>query len=206
MNDIHIEFAHIYKDQPFGQEQIKSVSIMMDMVRKLNEEGRSVLTTVLVDDYHLSSEPWSDDYLLEQIGGLGHTPDFIAYEGTFAELANEIIDDLPASVKVVEPFHRDQKEVLFYVSGECKFALKDIYKDREEIKCVTLSCAWMMAKLGLKPFPSNGLKRIRERDIESKQIVSVLPKQYMKVEENVMKLLGVLGYDEEKERIHYNFY
>jgi hypothetical protein len=208
LNDVHIEFSHIYGDQAFGIEQIQSIVIMNEMVKELRQEGKKVVTSILIDDYHAKYQLWSNsDELMKQVRKHGETPDIIALESAFVNIANEIISQIPASFKRIESFRKEKKSVLFFNDGIRKFALKDIYQDRERHKCVMLSCAWLFCKLGLVNFPEGSLQTTREVSaFQSHGVISILDKRYEKVEQNVGKLLSVLVEEKNTDRVQYIYY
>ena len=41
MNEFNVEFAHIYADQEFGQEQIKSILKLKKVVQELQKKKKS---------------------------------------------------------------------------------------------------------------------------------------------------------------------
>lgn len=207
MIDIHIEYAHIYKDQPFSNEHIKSIHLLKRTLDRLKREGKSFVTSILIDDYHAAEAQWDDLDLLRNMEKRDAVPDYLFYEKSFVELANHITEMIPEQNKRVERFKKEEKDVVFFVDESSKFALQDIYVDRIEPKCVSLSCAWLMCKLGILDFPEEGVLPICQNDIEpTLNVLTILPKNYMLVEENVMRIMIALGKENEKERVQYLFY
>lgn len=207
MIDVHIEFAHIYKDQPFSKEQIESIHLLKRTIDSLEREGKSFITSILIDDYHAKEAKWDDLDLLRNMEKRNAVPDYLFYEKSFMELANRLVEMIPNQNKRVEHFKKEGKDVVFFVDESSKFALQDIYADRVEPKCVTLSCAWILCKLGVFDFPAEGFLPICQSDAEPcRSALTILPKQFMLVEENVMRLMTALGKEREKQQVQYLFY
>jgi hypothetical protein len=198
MNDAHIEYSHIYKDEIFGKKQIDSIFILHKVLRKLKDENKKYITSILIDNVNILQSKWNIDYLIKNIKEYEVEPDIIAFEESFINIANEIIDRIPQKYK---------KDVLFFYDGQNKFALKDTYSNYEKHKCVILSCAWLLCKLGLIKYPINSLViKNKELVLQSQSIISILQNEYKPVEENVMKIIFSMGLENQKDRIQYIFY
>lgn len=207
MTDVHIEFAHIYQDQPFSQEQIDSIQILKKITKDLAQEGRSYQTSVLIDDYHIEQRLWEQEDLIEDMQLQGVKPDFLVSESSLYSLADKVVDLIPPQFKRSESFRKEGKTVTFYVNGDKKFALKDTYRDRIEMKCVSLSCAWMLMKLGVMKDEKCDITSLTGEGLtDSKGIIVVLDKKYMAIEENVLELLACLGYQGIIKSIQYVFH
>ncbi|WCF11608.1 hypothetical protein NDS46_30140 (plasmid) [Paenibacillus thiaminolyticus] len=207
MYDAHIEFSHIYRDKPFSQEQIDSILITKKLSDEFFRQGKTITTSVMIDDYHIQNSVWSNEYLFESLQRWGYLPDQIVSERSFLRLSQHIISLIPDELKSIETFKKEKKKVVFFEDGRCKFALKDVYGDREVVKCVALSCAWMLSKLGIFPFPENSFQTLTSKKLQSSNmIITVLDKKYMPLEDKVITLIECLGYGKEKKRIQYYFY
>jgi len=203
----HIEFAHIYNDKSFGEEQQTSIEILQEVTMRFHSENQPYVTSVLIDNFNVEQQKWEVNYLLEHTAKWGVIPDMVAFEGSFTEVAESIIEQIPSSFKKYEYFRKEKKHVLFFQNGTHKFALKDIYDDHVRHKCVILSTAWLLCKLGVKSYPKDSFLPLKENTaVQGNRIVSILDKKYEKVEQNVLRLLSSLGLEEEKKKIDYIFY
>lgn len=207
MNDLHIEFSHIYQDEPFSNEHETSVLILKELLRNYQQNGQTVVTSILIDDYHSQEHVWSENELLDQVSSFGCQPDVLAFEGSFVKLASDLINELPEQFKRIEHFCKEKKCVVFFVDGQVKFSLLDQFAYEDVPKCVLLSCTWLLCKLGILPFPKDSFKRLnQEVDLSSRTILSILPESYRSVEENVYRLLLALGYENEIKRVQYIYF
>lgn len=207
MNDVIIEFSHIYSDKKFGYEQIKSVEILNQLTNQLKQSNKSFSTSVLIDDFHVNNEKWNIDYLIDNTEKFGNVPDFVAFEGSFSEIADKVIERIPNEYLKFEYFKKDKKHVLFFENEHKKFALKDIFSDKQVYKCVTFSTAWMLCRLGVYHFPKDSIHIINQNiSIESSEVISILSKKYKKIEDNVLVLLSSMGYSNLIKKIQYIYY
>lgn len=99
MNDVSVEFCHIYQDQPFGVEQQRSISLLKDILHELETKQKTYITSVLVDDFHVEKEKWELASLLEQMKSYHIMPDMIAMESKFTTVADHIISLIPERYK-----------------------------------------------------------------------------------------------------------
>lgn len=207
MTDFHIEFGHIYKDQMFAQEQIESIHILKEITSELDKDGSSYQTSVLIDDYHIKRSLWEVPELIAEMKLRDVMPDIVVSEGALLQFAEDMIETIPSEYKRMESFRKEKKTVTFYVNGDKKFALKDTYADRVEMKCVSLSTVWMMCKLGIIPCGNQMVAPIicGEGIKASDGVITILDKKYMSVESHVMELLDCLGYEEQKKAARYIF-
>lgn len=213
MTIVNIEFCHIYMDEWFSKEHITSIKLLKDTASKLREEGKDYYTTILVDDVNnTSSSKWRIEELLNTLSEFDVIPDFLALESKFSDLASKIVNDLPANLVSVQSFKKDNKQVFFYreLDGHL-FALKDFIGNRDVMKCVTLSAAWLLCKLGIYRTPEGGVFSLNGNLLHSNinsniEILTILPCKYEYNEINVTKLISALGYRKELQRVNYIFY
>lgn len=206
MNDVSVEFCHMYQDQPFGEEQQTSISLLKDVLQELEKKQKTYITSVLVDDFHVEQEKWELSSLLEHMKSYHITPDMIAMESKFTTIADHIISLIPERYKKIEYFRKEKKHVVFFCDEVHKFALKDIYEQEDVHKCVILSCAWLLCKLGTYTFPANSITYRDAACFQSHEVISILEKKYEKVERHVLHLLSAIGLEKEREKIRYVFY
>ena len=206
MNDVSVEFCHIYQDQSFGEEQQRSISLLKDVLQELERKQKTYVTSVLVDDFHVEKEKWELTLLLENMKSHHIMPDMIAMESQFTTVAEGIISLIPEKYKRREYFRKEKKHVMFFCDEYHKFALKDSYEQEDVHKCVILSCAWLLCKLGHYAFPANSITYRDASCVQSHEVISILDKKYEKVERQVLHLLSAIGLEKEREKINYVFY
>lgn len=208
MNDVSVEFCHIYQDKRFGEEQKRSISLLKNILHELETKQKTYITSVLVDDFHVEKEKekWELSSLLEHMKSYHIMPDMIAMESKFTTVADHIISLIPERYKKREYFRKEKKHVMFFCDEYYKFALKDSYEQEDVHKCVILSCAWLLCKLGTYTFPANSITYHDAPCVQSHEVISILDKKYEKVERHVLHLLSAIGLEKEREKINYVFY
>ena len=118
----NIEFAHIYADERFGEEQIKSIKILKKITNKLTKEGKTFVTSILIDEFHPVVFKLDEDKMLSEFKKHDITVDFLGYESQLGTIADQLIKEIPADKLKMDHFHKPQKEVLILEKEKQKSA------------------------------------------------------------------------------------
>lgn len=110
--DYNIEFAHIYADEILGEEQIRSIKILKQVIKKLNKQNKKYVLSILVDDYHSTNSQININKLIQEIKSFGIDVDFIGFESKLIKYADSLIKRIPRNKLSVELFDAPQKKVL----------------------------------------------------------------------------------------------
>ena len=78
--DYNIEFAHIYADEEFGEEQAKSIDIVKTVISNLKKSNKSFVTSVLIDEFHPVVFKLNENEMVEEFRKYDVEVDFIGYE------------------------------------------------------------------------------------------------------------------------------
>jgi hypothetical protein len=153
--DFNIEYAHIYanefrRDEIIGEEQMKSVEVVKQIIGDLETIGKSYSLNILVDDYNEEVTKVDEKALFSQLNEIGLPPDHVMRESQLAVSSAEILIEamsdryldkqkpyeltfIPKSndIRLWAPNHEDQsfRRILWeHSQGEKK---EDFSKERE---------------------------------------------------------------------------
>lgn len=94
--DFNIEYAHIYadefhKDVIIGEEQIRSIEVVKQIIGNLESTGKTYSLNILVDDYNEEATKVDEEVLFSQLNEIGSPPDHIMRESQLAVSSAEIL-------------------------------------------------------------------------------------------------------------------
>ena len=142
--DMFVEFAHIYADEVFGNEQHESLKVMKQYLDEQSTPDSLVVSAILIDDLHVEQNTLDVTEFIRCILRHGLAPDHVVFEGKLAPVAEQIIHSLPADRLVWNKFSKQGKSVLSFLDDDgSKIGLKNVWDDREEHTCALLSSAWV---------------------------------------------------------------
>jgi hypothetical protein len=153
MTDYHIEFAHIYADEEFGEEQSKSAEILKKTIEKLNKKKKSFVVSILIDELHPNVKKLNEQNLLLEMQKRNIQVDFIGYESKLIETAEKLIQMIPPSELKFEHFHDPEREVLMLEEPNEKIGLEE--EPAKRPTCALLSASWTLCRLGKYKIPNN---------------------------------------------------
>lgn len=104
-SDYNIEFGHIYANQEFGEEQIKSIKILQKLLEDIKSKGQVFVTSVLVDELHAGGVNFNKDKLLKEINSYGIFPDFFGLESKLLSVSSQLIPKIPKKLLSVKYFN-----------------------------------------------------------------------------------------------------
>lgn len=202
-----VEFAHIYADSVFGEEQDESLTVMKNYLDRESSPDSLVVAAILIDDLHVEHNTLDVTEFIRCILRRGLAPDHVVFEGKLAPVAETIIHCLPPEDLVWEQFSRPRKRVLSYVDPQGrKIGLKSVYEDREEHTCALLSAAWSLCRAGVCEFPEDSIVRLTEAPVTGERVVSVLHRKYEGVEAKVIQLIRAIGHEDLVPRLELVFF
>jgi len=205
-----IEFSHFGIGEKFSVEHLKSVAALKSLLILLKKSNTSFRTSILVDDYNFSFSHFEEvNPFLSEIQSLDAPISYIAKESYFCSLADALINSIPESQLVWEPFSRGTKKVLFLTSSSVsKIALKEVGMDgHNRYSCPTLSSVWLLCRLGVFEFPQEAVRLVGDRSLvkEATQAVAILPKKFELVEKKVSHIIRATPYSLCLNRVSYVF-
>jgi len=185
MYDVNIEFCHIYADQHIGEDHTRSISVLRDLEEFSKKEGKSYVSSVLIDDYNAAKSLWERDTFERALGAMNVKPDILGYESACIDGANHIMSQLPKSSLCTERFRKENKEVVFLIHEGHRVALKSTLEGQTRYTCSLLGASWHGGKLGLVKNPFIKTK-------VAHTAITILPECLRDVEENMKVILSYL--------------
>lgn len=204
--DYNIEFSHIYADEEFGEEQIKSIEILKDVTSKLKSKGKNFVTCVMIDDFNPVIFKLDDKKVIDKVKSYNAPFDFFAYESKFGGISDKLLKEIPSSKLKLEYFHGSQKEVLFLNKESGKISLKEQYGFAYKHTCALLAAAWTLCRLGAYNLPSGSVKSLENKDFVAKKLITILPKKYEEGEKKVLEIIKSTKFKDFADNIEYIFF
>lgn len=204
--DFNIEFAHIYADQEFGKEQLKSIEITRKIISDLESKNKTYCCTILIDDYHPAFSKLDVKKLISKIGSAGVNLDYVGFESNMVGEANILLEIIPKNMKKVEKFHHPQKDVVCLVEKEKLIGLEEEYDFCNRHSCALLSATWSLLRLGLLDNSGINLMKITEKSFTANNLITILPKRFEEVEKKVLEIIRTTKYREIEKNISYEFF
>jgi hypothetical protein len=202
-----VEFAHIYADSIFGDEQDESLNVMKEYLDRGSTADSLVVAAILIDDLHVEANTLDVTEFIRCILRRGLAPDHVVFEGKLGPVAETIIHSLPADSLTWDTFRKAGKRVLSYVTPQGqRIGLKNVYEDREEHTCALLSAAWSLCRAGVCEFPEEAIVRLTEAPVTGEKVVSVLHSKYEGVEAKVIELIRAIGHEDLVPRLDLVFF
>lgn len=187
--DYNIEYAHIYVNETPSREHFDSGWIAKRKEKELSEQGKTVLSVILIDEYNPKERLLDENALLEHLGKQDVAPDFLAYESQLVPHAPILLESIR------NPRWRE--------FNQKKIAEGDV------VPCSLLVAVWYLFRLGIFKINGDLLKPVNDAKIEdfpAKNIITVLPNRYRSVEEKALNFIAASNYREVSDRIEHIYY
>lgn len=204
--DYNIEFAHIYADEQFGNEQIKSIEILKKVISNLNTANKSFVISVLIDEFHPVVFKLNEAEMVEEFLKYDIAVDFIGYESKLGVVADEIIDYLPKSMLKLEYFNNPEKEALVLQNHNGKIGLKEEFEFASRHTCALLSASWSMCRLGILKIPQDAIRNLNNKTFEAHKVITILPEKYHAVEDKVIEIIKSTKFNNVVQDMEYEFF
>lgn len=205
--DMFVEFAHIYADSLFGDEQDLSINVMKKYLDEQSTPSSLVVSAILIDELHVTANTLDVNEFIRCILRRGLAPDHVVFEGKLGPVAEKIITLLPGKYLTWQTIRKANKRVLMFETPlGVRIGLKTLYEDREEYSCALLSAAWSLCRAGVEPFPEDSIVRLTEAPTTALKVVSVLHSKYKGVEDKVIALIKAIGHADLVPRLELVFF
>jgi hypothetical protein len=202
-----VEFAHIYADSIFGEEQDLSLTVMKEYLDRESSADSLVVAAILIDDLHVEDNTLDVNEFIRCILRRGLAPDHVVFEGKLGPVADAIIARLPSDSLHWMTFRKSNKQVLTYTAPNgVQIGLQSVIEGQSEHTCALLSAAWSLCRAGVYEFPEESIVRLTEAPTYGDKIVSVLHSKYGPVEAKVLELIRAGGYDVVTPRMEHVFF
>jgi hypothetical protein len=168
MNRTDIEFAHIYADQLFGDEQRQSAEVTVELLTNL---PYGTTTSVLIDDYNVDGTSFNTPAFTSALAGAGVRPSTICYESSLVPTAIELLGHLN--------------------DGRLRRSHQRYANSRGRYACSLLTAAWYLTRLGylmpIQPAVHDGLWVV---GTPATDLINVLPSHFAEVEATALDILS----------------
>lgn len=184
--DLGIEYAHIYTNQYFNNEQLKSIVLLKEIERNYND--KNIKRVILVDDYSpdISFEEFNFFDFHERIISEGGTPDVVVCE---SELVNYC-----------------KKTVNLISNKKLRISLENFYESRGKYPCSLFIASWYLLRLGAFGKPQIRCIIGHQEQLLSHEIITIVPAFYEKFEISGLKIIDSTNFKYLNERIKQVFF
>jgi len=182
--DYTIEYSHIYMDEVFVEKHRKSIPLLHQIERKLEQKGLSYSRTIMIDDYN----PVKHELNLESF---------------FSKLRKE--EAFPQTILMESEMVYWVNDLLAKANGRIKKSYIRYVKQKGHYPCSLLLTISHLVKLGYYEHPFGGSSYLSRAPYGNRTIV-ILPEEYANVERQGIKLLHSADLDEYIKKIEYIFY
>lgn len=204
--EMFVEFAHIYADSVFGDEQNESLSVMKEYLDRESNADSLVVAAILIDDLHVEHNTLDVTEFIRCILRRGLAPDHVVFEGKLGPVAEIIIASLPNDRLTWDNFKGGKRVLSYLADGGRRIGLKSVIEGREEHTCALLSAAWSLCRAGVCEFPPESIVRLTEAPVTGTKVVSVLHSKYEGVEAKVIELIRAIGHEDLVPRLELVFF
>jgi hypothetical protein len=179
MQDLSIEYAHIYTNNKINQDQKISLDILGKVKREAERKHQTFSLVVLVDDYSFPNPAFDYDKFNSWLTEKGFKPDIVFRESQLIPLCNVVLEHLN-NIKL-------QKELVDYIKTK-------------KYPCSLFIAAWYLLRLGYLKDP------IFDEDLSAKQLISILPKSFKHFEDEGLKIMESSSFSGSEKLVkHYYF-
>src|SRR3989344_1890712 len=170
MTKYNIEFAHIYADKNFGDEQERSINVLKSLIKELEFQKSEFVTCILIDEVSPEKITLDEKEFINNVLKYNVPIDFLAYESKLAPVAEELIKEIPKEDINKERFN--DREVILLRKGKDKIGLKE---SSGKYSCSLLIAAWVLCRLGVYKLPDSAVKSRTLKEFIADKIITVLP-------------------------------
>lgn len=197
--DYNIEFAHVYADKKFGEEQEKSINILKKTIKKLSGLNKSFVTCILLDEYSPKNKTLKDKEYIKEVLKNNVPVDFLAHESQLTKIADFVIKEISKSSLVKRKFGK--REVLLLSDKNGEVGLKD---NSGKYTCALLIAAWTLFRLGIIIHDKLIIPRTN-KGFYADRLITILPKNYKESESKVIRILNSTRFKYLVKKQHYIF-
>lgn len=176
MQKVSIEYSHIYTNQSFGFDQVKSIEILHREERMHKKNGYSTSRVIMIDDYSpgIDIERFDYETLFNELKKSGATPNVIIKESSLIYYCKKLLNEINDK--------KVKKSLLNYITKRGKFP------------CSLFIATWYLIRLGVydgcKITPLFGVLE----ESGSDKVLTIIPKIYDGAEAEADKIILATKY------------
>lgn len=188
MNNYGIEYAHIYTDQSFSNEQVKGINELKNLERRLQKRGFSTSRLVLVDDHSptISFDRFNFNSFLRHLKTSNALPDVVVMESEIAKYCESTLNLIN--------------------DNRLKWQLERYIESRKKIPCSLFIAAWYLLRLGAFGQENVNVVYGNSEKIFSSKIITILPDSFQTPESNASEIINATKFKSLNNRIERIFF
>lgn len=171
MEKVDIEFAHIYTDEIYSQEQEVSIDLLKSLLLLKADSYIKPRLNILIDDYNPEI----------------HTLNISEFIKTVQEKTELDIDAIALESKLVKP----SSVLIENLEPERRRKIIEYIQTKKKYPCSLLAASWYLIRLGLIDAPDDMFisKNENLNYKGTKKIINLLPLKYKMTEESTLDIL-----------------
>lgn len=177
LNDISIEYAHIYTNDKINEEHKFSVDMLKQLIQEYSSQKISLV--VLVDDYSFPDPSFNYKTFSEWLTKQGFKPDLILKE-------SELISSCDDVIKLINNINlRD--ELLVYI-------------EKKKYPCSLFIATWYLLRLG------HVASSIFDTNLVARKVVNILPLSFKLFEDKAKDIIAATSFSTALENIENKYF
>lgn len=177
MNDLSIEYAHIYTNAKIGAEHTLSLEILQALYQQQPPKAASLL--VLVDDYSFPDPTFDYRSFTAWLGSQGFKPDLLFRESQLIPVCDEVL-------KLVQ-------------NSKLREQLCDYIRSKK-YPCSLFIAAWYLLRLGHLRSP------LFHEALIAEQLMNILPSSFKPFEDMALSIIAATPFKSALEKITYQYH
>ncbi len=179
MNDVSIEYAHIYTNSQIDLEHELSLDILDELRAELAQTEQSYKLFVMIDDYSFPDPTFDYSGFILWLTEKGHGPDLAIRESQLIPVCDIVINQLTSSVL--------KKKLVRYT------------KDKK-YPCSLFIAAWYLLRLGYIESP------VMSVELTANKLINILPESFKLHEDKGLEIIKNTSYKDAASRIEYRLF
>jgi hypothetical protein len=177
MQDVSVEYAHIYTNNKVDEEHKTSLNILNELKDELT--GQSLSLVVLVDDYSFPDPTFNYEEFSGWLGEHNLRPDLMFRESQLIPACDQVLQ-MVDDAKLKE-------EITDYIKAK-------------KYPCSLFIAAWYLVRLGHIPFTAF------PGELVAKKLINILPESFKPFEDKGLEIIASTKFAEAVDKIEYKFF
>lgn len=176
MQQLSIEYAHIYTNNQIGKEHEVSLKVLQEIMRR--EDGMSASLVILVDDYSFPDPTFDYDGFSGWLTEKGFQPDLIFRESQLIPLCDEVLKHLQ--------------------DAKLKEQLNEYIKSKK-YPCSLFIAAWYLLRLGFIEYPTF------PQALQAKELINILPESFKPFEDKGLEIMSKTDFENSEKSVKHHY-
>lgn len=178
MKRLSLEYAHIYTNQQFGDEQKLSIDLLGQVIEK--ENRNDLVLTIMIDDYSFPDPSFDYNNLISHLSNFGFAPDFLIRESV-------LIKDCDQVIKIITDLTLRESITQYII-------------EKKKYPCSLFIATWYLIRLGYiktELFPD---------DFIAEKLINILPESFISFEEKGFEIIKNTPYAHALDQIENKYF